>query len=94
MTPEQRVNAALHQPKKSAVSSLRTKVEHLEWQTRQRREELAARKEALGRRLAHVRDAQRLYEEAVSQLLAVPSGEMERLVDRMVHQAVPNQKFA
>lgn len=93
LTPEQRINAALHHPKEAALLSLRTKVEHLEWQTRQRQDELVSRREALDRRLAHVKDAQKLYEEAVGQLLAVPSGEMEGLVDRMVHQAVPYQKL-
>lgn len=90
LLPAQLVALKLVQPKTDALNRLRSQVEQLEWRNGQRKEELAAQRDALSRRLTHVRDAQRLYEEAMGQLLAAPSGEMETLVDRMVHQTVPN----
>ena len=90
LLPAQLVALKLARPKTDALSRLRSEVEQLEWRNGQRKEELAAQRDALSRRLTHVRDTQRLYEEAMGQLLAAPSGEMETLVDRMVHQTVPN----
>lgn len=89
LPPAHLVALRLAQPKRDAIAQLRQQVEQLEWQNGQRQQELAAQQESLTRRLAHVHDTQRLYEEAVAQLLATPSGEMETLVDRMVHQTVP-----
>lgn len=89
LSPAHLVALRLAQPKRDALTQLHRQVEQLEWQNGQRQQELAAQQESLTRRLAHVRDTQRLYEEAVAQLLATPSGEMETLVDRMVHQTVP-----
>ena len=89
LPPAHLVALRLAQPKRDAIAQLRQQVEQLEWRNGQRQQELAAQQESLARRLAHVHDTQRLYEEAVAQLLATPSGEMETLVDRMVHQTVP-----
>lgn len=85
------VKATVIGPKVDGINKLRDQVAHLEWQTAQRQEELKVKREALTRRCEHLRDTQRLYEAALSQVLAAPAGEMEGLVDRMVHQSVPTR---
>ncbi|PJF17503.1 hypothetical protein PSACC_02680 [Paramicrosporidium saccamoebae] len=85
-TPVEAVHAAVARPKLAAMERLQSSVEHLEWQTSQRRAELSARRSALSKRCEHVRDTQTLYGVAFGEVLAAPTGEMERLVDRMVHQ--------
>lgn len=68
---------------------LQAQLETARWQVEQRRKELASRQEAIKRRSEHLRDAQRLYEIALEGVATDGSGELEGLVDRMIHQTVP-----
>lgn len=73
--------------KLGTVQRLAAQVETLRWQLGQRRQELASRQEALRRRSEHLRDAQRLYEVALETgTLPSSTGQLETLVDRMIHQ--------
>ena len=91
--PQEKISASCAQLKQTTLARLTNQVETIEWSLRQRRDEVASRKEALLRRVEHVRDAQRLYEVALAGGvggIAQVTGELEGLVDRMIHQAVPS----
>lgn len=88
-TPEQLLKMKMAAPKRAALEHLRAQVENLEWRNSHRTTEIGSRKEALARRLDHVRDTQKLYDQAFNQVINGSSGELEVLVDRMIHQSIP-----
>lgn len=93
MTPKDALQVVLRPSQEKVYNELRSRVEQLEWQTRQRREELGSRVESLERRQQHVTDSQKLYDETIMKVLnAASTGADETLVDRMQHhhQTVPH----
>ena len=82
-SPEEQMRATLLQPKRDAVGRLGNDVATVEWQVKQRRAELDARRTEIRRRCEHVKATQLLYEAALAQCSGAG---LDALVDRMVHQ--------
>lgn len=89
-TPDELVAEAVAPTKLAVLRQLQEQASEAEERNEKRRAAVTARREALKRRCGHIADMQRLYDAAMAQILSSGTGDcLERLVDRMAHQAIP-----